>query len=227
MSRIDPAAETAAYTAKIMAARGKDLDAAGRALLEEDLKSPCTEEVAVFHAFSRIVSGARSSFVVLDTAPTGHSLLLMDATGAYHRQVLRDSTDGAGGLVVTPLMRLQNPDYSRIILVTLAETTPVSEAAALQEDLRRARIEPFAWVINQSLAATGTRDPVLALRAAWEREQIERVRKDLAGVWRSCRGRRRNPSARTRSRHCWPHPIPAPTSLPDVAVQDELERLCG
>jgi arsenite-transporting ATPase len=104
----------------------------------------------------------------------------MDATGAYHRQVLRDSSDGPGGRVVTPLMRLQNADYSRIILVTLAETTPVSEAAALQEDLRRARIEPFAWVINQSLAATGTRDPVLALRAAAEREQIERVRKDLA-----------------------------------------------
>jgi arsenite/tail-anchored protein-transporting ATPase len=180
VSHIDPVAETAAYTAKIMTARGKDLDAAGRALLEEDLKSPCTEEVAVFHAFSRIIGGARSSFVVLDTAPTGHSLLLMDATGAYHRQVLRDSSDGPGGRVVTPLMRLQNADYSRIILVTLAETTPVSEAAALQEDLRRARIEPFAWVINQSLAATGTRDPVLALRAAAEREQIERVRKDLA-----------------------------------------------
>ena len=139
VSRIDPAAETVAYTAKIMAARGKDLDAAGRALLEEDLKSPCTEEVAVFHAFSRILSGARSSFVVLDTAPTGHSLLLMDATGAYHRQVLRDFSDGAGARMVTPLMRLQNPEYSRIILVTLAETTPVSEAAALQEDLRRAQ----------------------------------------------------------------------------------------
>ena len=90
VDRIDPKAETERYVAKIMDSRGRDLDEAGRALLREDLRSPCTEEVAVFHAFSRIVAEARSSFVVLDTAPTGHTLLLMDATGAYHRQMTRN-----------------------------------------------------------------------------------------------------------------------------------------
>ncbi|WP_232475077.1 TRC40/GET3/ArsA family transport-energizing ATPase [Neoroseomonas rubea] len=90
IDRIDPKGETDRYVAKIMATRGRNLDEAGRALLREDLRSPCTEEVAVFHAFSRIVAEARSGFVVLDTAPTGHTLLLMDATGAYHRQMTRN-----------------------------------------------------------------------------------------------------------------------------------------
>jgi arsenite-transporting ATPase len=180
VDRIDPAAETQRYVDKIMASRGRDLDEASRALLLEDLRSPCTEEVAVFHAFSRIVSEARSAFVVLDTAPTGHTLLLMDATGAYHRQMMREFEATAAARVVTPLMRLQDPDYTRIVLVTLPEVTPVSEAAGLQDDLRRARIEPFAWVVNRSLAASGTRDPVLAARLAGEVVQLTRVTGGLA-----------------------------------------------
>lgn len=180
VDRIDPQAETQRYIDKIMATKGRDLDAAGKALLLEDLQSPCTEEVAVFHAFSRIVSEARSAFVVLDTAPTGHTLLLMDATGAYHRQMTRDFEGTASARIVTPLMRLQDPAYTRIVLVTLAETTPVSEAAALQDDLRRARIEPFAWVVNRSLAAPGCTTPVLAARLAGEQAQLARVAGSLA-----------------------------------------------
>lgn len=181
VDRIDPKVETEVYTEKIMAQRGKNLDEQGRALLREDLRSPCTEEVAVFHAFSRIVSEARSAFVVLDTAPTGHTLLLMDATGAYHREMMRGlERDPSSGRVVTPLMRLQDPRYSHIVLVTVPETTPVSEAAALQEDLRRANIEPFAWVINRSLLSSGTQDPLLRQRMAIEQTQVERVRRFLA-----------------------------------------------
>jgi arsenite-transporting ATPase len=150
------------------------------ALLREDLASPCTEEVAVFHAFSRIVVEARAAFVVLDTAPTGHTLLLLDATGAYHRQMTRQLDPSGPGRILTPLMRLQDPAYTRVILVTLPETTPVSEAAALQDDLRRAGIEPFGWVINKSLAASGTHDPLLRLRLVTERAQIARVQKGLA-----------------------------------------------
>ncbi|MBX3624793.1 MAG: arsenical pump-driving ATPase [Rhizobacter sp.] len=180
VDRIDPVAETQRYVDKIMASRGRDLDEAERALLLEDLRSPCTEEVAVFHAFSRIVSEARSAFVVLDTAPTGHTLLLMDATGAYHRQMTREFETTAEVRIVTPLMRLQDPDYTRIVLVTLPEVTPVSEAAGLQDDLRRAAIEPFAWVVNRSLAATGTHDPVLAARLAGEAAQLARVTGGLA-----------------------------------------------
>jgi arsenite-transporting ATPase len=183
VDRIDPREETQRYVERVMASRAADLDAAGLALLREDLASPCTEEVAVFHAFSRIVMEARSAFVVLDTAPTGHTLLLMDAAGAYHREMIRAvGTLGtpAAGRIVTPLMRLQDPDYSRIILVSLPETTPVSEAAALQEDLRRAHIEPYAWVINRSLVGSGTRDPLLVRRLHGERAQIDRVRQGLA-----------------------------------------------
>ena len=181
VDRIDPKAETDKYVEKIMAMRGAKLDEEGRALLREDLRSPCTEEVAVFHAFSRIVFEARSAFVVLDTAPTGHTLLLMDATGAYHQQITRDlGRQQFVRHVITPLMRLQDPAYTHVILVTLPETTPVSEAAALQEDLRRAQIEPFAWVINRSLLGSDTHEPLLFWRMNAERTQIERVRRSLA-----------------------------------------------
>ncbi len=180
VSRIDPKVETQRYVDKIMAAKAPNLDAQEQALLLEDLSSPCTEEVAVFHAFSRIVSEGRSAFVVLDTAPTGHSLLLMDATGAYHRQMLREFEGHGTARVVTPLMRLQDGAYTRVILVTLPEVTPVSQAAALQEDLRRAHIEPFAWVLNKSVLAAGTRDPLLAARLAGERRQIDRMASGLA-----------------------------------------------
>lgn len=180
VDRIDPLVETQRYVDKIMASKGAGLDAQERALMLEDLRSPCTEEVAVFHAFSRVVSEARSAFVVLDTAPTGHSMLLMDATGAYHRQMLREFEGRGSGKVITPLMRLQDAEYTKIILVTLPETTPVSQAQALQEDLRRAKIEPFAWVINKSILATGTRDPLLTARLSGEAKQIARVTDRLA-----------------------------------------------
>jgi arsenite-transporting ATPase len=180
VTRIDPAAETKAYTARVIERKGRDLDADGRALLEEDLRSPCTEEVAVFHAFSRLVSEASRAMVVLDTAPTGHTLLLLDATGSYHRDVLRGLAPSGPSRLVTPLMRLQDAAYTKIILVTLAETTPVTEAMQLRADLRRAGIEPFAWVINASLAASGTRDAVLEARAASELSQIERVKQSGA-----------------------------------------------
>ncbi len=179
LDRIDPVAETARYVEKVLATKGRDLDAADRALMREDLASPCTEEVAVFHAFSRIVAEARGAFVVMDTAPTGHTLLLLDATGAYHRQMTQDMGT-VQGRIVTPLMRLQDPDYTKVILVALPETTPVSEAASLQDDLRRARIEPWGWVVNRSLARTGTADPLLQRRIMGEAAQIARIRGGLA-----------------------------------------------
>ena len=180
VDRIDPVVETQRYVDKIMAAKGPHLDAQEKALMLEDLRSPCTEEVAVFHAFARVVSEGRSAFVVLDTAPTGHSLLLMDATGAYHRQMMREFEGQTSSRLVTPLMRLQDPDYTKIILVTLPETTPVSQAEALQEDLRRAKIEPFAWVINKSVLAAGTKDKLLAARLQGEQSQLDRVANGLS-----------------------------------------------
>ena len=179
VSRIDPVAETAAYTAEVMADVGRDLDDKGRALLKEDLRSPCTEEIAVFRAFARCVDEGNDGFVVIDTAPTGHTLLLLDAAEAYHRDVVRNLSyipDSVRRL----LPQLRNPDFTRILIVTLPEATPVHEAARLQDDLRRAGITPYAWVINQSLAATETSDLVLAERAALEHQYIAEVQDKLA-----------------------------------------------
>jgi arsenite-transporting ATPase len=174
VSRIDPRAETKAYAEQVMATAGKDLDANGRALLEEDLRSPCTEEIAVFRAFARIVAQGQDRFVVLDTAPTGHTLLLLDATEAYHREIARNASDMPEE-VLQLLPRLRDPRFTRVLIVTLPEATPVHEAAALQDDLRRAQIEPFAWVINQSFAESGSRDPLLVARGADEMPYIREV----------------------------------------------------
>lgn len=174
VSRINPQAEIARYRQQVLDTKGKDLDAQGRAMLEEDLRSPCTEEIAVFQAFSRIIREAGKKFVVMDTAPTGHTLLLLDATGAYHREATRHIDPLLHH--TTPMMRLQDPERTKVMIVTLAETTPALEAAALQDELRRAGIEPWAWLINNSLSAARTSSPLLKQRAAFESAQIEAVR---------------------------------------------------
>ncbi len=174
VSRIDPNEATRQYRDHVMATKGKELDNNGRAALAEDLMSPCTEEVAVFQQFSRAVHESRHRFVVIDTAPTGHTLLLLDATGSYHREVVRQMGDSLP--FVTPLMRLQDPDQTKVIIVTLAETTPVLEAEGLQQDLERAGIHPWAWVINNSIAAAHPQSPFLRQRAGNEADQITRVR---------------------------------------------------
>lgn len=178
LGRIDPQAETERYRQHVLDTRGQDLDAQGRALLEEDLRSPCTEEIAVFQAFTRAIREADRAFVVMDTAPTGHTLLLLDATGAYHREVSRNLKDRAH--FITPMMQLQDATLTRMLIVTLAETTPVLEAANLQEDLRRAGIEPWAWIVNQSLAAAYPVSPLLAQRAEQEWAQLDAVQQQYA-----------------------------------------------
>jgi arsenite-transporting ATPase len=179
VDRIDPHEETRRYAESVLGSTGTQLDANGRALLEEDLRSPCTEEIAVFRAFARTVAQGRDEFVILDTAPTGHTLLLLDATESYHREIAKKASD-LPAEVRELLPRLRDPDFTKMVVVTLPEPTPVHEAALLQTDLRRAGIEPFAWVINQSLAGCGTQDPLLRQRAAGETRFIREVAEGLA-----------------------------------------------
>ena len=173
VSRIDPDEAIREYREHVMATKGKNLDADGRAALAEDLLSPCTDEVAVFRQFSQAVHESRHEFVVVDTAPTGHTLLLLDATGSYHREIARQM--GESMAFVTPLMRLQDPALTKVLLVTLAETTPVLEAEGLQQDLQRAGIHPWGWVVNNSIAAAHPETPFLQARAASEAAQIDTV----------------------------------------------------
>ncbi len=179
IERIDPKVETQVYMDKILEQKGKGLDEEGKKLILEDLKSPCTEEVAVFHAFSKAISMAKRKFVVMDTAPTGHTLLLLDTAGSYHRDIMRNNINA--GRLRTPYMALQDPLLSKIILVSLPETTPMREAGSLQEDLQRAGIKPYAWLINQSLSMLdGISDPILKSRAHAEIEVINTIKNKYA-----------------------------------------------
>jgi arsenite/tail-anchored protein-transporting ATPase len=181
LSRIDPEVETENYRQIVMEQAGDGLDEEGRKLLEEDLRSPCTEEIAVFQAFARLLERAEDEFLVLDTAPTGHTLLLLDAAQSYHREVSRNL--GQAPVEISRLLpRLRDPGFTEIFIVTLPEATPVHEAASLQDDLRRAGIEPAGWIINQSLSPLAISDPLLAARQADEYSYIEKVEKELAGA---------------------------------------------
>jgi len=174
VSRIDPVVETARYSKEVMDNAGAGLDEAGKALLAEDLRSPCTEEIAVFRAFAEAVAGGKNRFVVLDTAPTGHTVLLLDSALAYHREVTRQTSEVSES-VQNLLPRLRDPQFTRVLIVTLPEATPVHEAAQLQRDLRRAEIEPYAWVINQCLSPLKVTDPLLIERQRNEARYIQEV----------------------------------------------------
>ena len=180
VGRIDPEVEVERYRKDVLSSTGANLDEAGMALLEEDLSSPCTEEIAVFQAFARTVDQAQDQIVVLDTAPTGHTILLLDAAESYHREVSRLTT-GVPEAVANLLPRLRDPDFTRVLICALPEATPVHEAAELQRDLGRADIATYGWVINQSLAPLNITDPVLAARRAQERRYIAEVVNEHAG----------------------------------------------
>ncbi|MFN5711058.1 MAG: arsenical pump-driving ATPase [Bacteroidota bacterium] len=179
VERIDPKVETQRYTEKILEHKGQGQSEDAKKLILEDLKSPCTEEVAVFHAFSKAISMAKRKFVVMDTAPTGHTLLLLDTAGSYHRDIMRNNINA--GRLRTPYMSLQDQTLSKIILVSLPETTPMREAGDLQNDLKRASIQPYAWLINQSLSMlSGISDPLLKSRANAEIEVIKTIEAEYA-----------------------------------------------
>ena len=179
VSRIDPVVETAKYSREVMQSAGAGLDVAGKALLEEDLRSPCTEEIAVFRAFADAVAEGTHRFVVLDTAPTGHTVLLLDSALAYHREVTRQASNMPEA-VQNLLPRLRDKQLTRVLIVTLPEATPVHEAAQLQRDLRRAEIEPYAWVINNCLSPLTVVDRLLVERQQHEARFIREVVNEYA-----------------------------------------------
>ena len=179
ISRINPTEVVEAYKAEVLSKVSNDLEEEALAYIEEDLNSPCTEEIAVFRAFAEVVARSEDDIVVIDTAPTGHTLLLLDAAQSYHKELVR-STGEIPESVKTLLPRLRNPKETGVVIVTMAEATPVLEATRLQNDLKRAGITPKWWVINQSLYATETKDPILKGRAQAEEGWINKVTTELA-----------------------------------------------
>lgn len=173
-SHIDEQAELARYQNEVLTKARETMSEDDIAYIEEDLRSPCTQEIAVFRAFAEIVDKADNEIVVIDTAPTGHTLLLLDSTQSYHREVKRTQGDIPES-VKKLLPRLRNAEETEVIIVTLAETTPVYEAMRLEEDLKRAGIATKWWVINASMYAANTTNKMLEAKASHEIEWINRV----------------------------------------------------
>ncbi|MBT2684082.1 arsenical pump-driving ATPase [Bacillus sp. ISL-37] len=179
ISRLNPKKEVEAYKETVLSQNKDQLDEDALAYLEEDLNSPCTEEIAVFQAFADIVEKSKDEIVVIDTAPTGHTLLLLNSAESYHKEISR-STGNVSESVQNLLPKLRNPEETSVVIVTLPEATPVLEATRLRDDLKRASIEPVWWVINQSLYAQQTTDPILQSRADAEKVWIKRVSEEIA-----------------------------------------------
>jgi arsenite-transporting ATPase len=174
MSHIDEHAELKKYQEEVLSKARETMSDEDIAYVEEDLRSPCTQEIAVFRAFAEVVEKAENEVVVIDTAPTGHTLLLLDSTQSYNQEIKRsqgDIPESAKKL----LPRLRNADETEVIIVTLAEATPVYEALRLEEDLKRAKIATKWWVINSSLYHTGTTNQMLYAKASNEIEWINKV----------------------------------------------------
>ena len=174
VSRIDEAEALENYKNEVRAKAAIAMTAADMDYIEEDLRSPCTQEIAVFRAFAEIVERAENETVVIDTAPTGHTLLLLDATESYHREVQRTHGDTPQS-VRNLLPRLRNPQETEVVIVTLPEATPVFEAERLQKDLRRAGIANKWWVVNACLSLTDTHNAFLRAKAHEEQEWIRRA----------------------------------------------------
>ena len=174
MSHIDEKEELKKYQQEVLNKARETMSEEDLAYIEEDLRSPCTQEIAVFRAFADIVDRAEDQIVVIDTAPTGHTLLLLDSTQSYNQEIKRsqgDVPDSAKKL----LPRLRNKSETEVIIVTLAETTPVYEALRLEADLKRAGIAAKWWVINSSLYRTGTTNHLLSAKASNEIQWINKV----------------------------------------------------
>lgn len=179
ISSINPKVEVEKYKTEVIARSIEVLDEAGLEYLKEDLESPCTEEIAVFQAFAEVVAKSENEIVVIDTAPTGHTLLLLDASHSYTKEIERSAgevPESAKRL----LPQIRNSKETAVVIVTLPEATPALEASRLQDDLRRADIYPKWWVINQSLSATKTNDPILKAKSLTEKEWIKEVNDNLA-----------------------------------------------
>lgn len=174
ISHIDEEKELAAYKEEVLTKARETMKADDVAYVEEDLRSPCTQEIAVFRAFAEIVDKAENEVVVIDTAPTGHTLLLLDSTQSYAKEVERSS--GEVPIAIQKLLpRLQNKEETEVLMVTLPETTPVYESMRLDEDLERAKIAHTWWLVNQSMLATNTQNAILKARSFNELEWIEKV----------------------------------------------------
>ncbi|OUR72256.1 arsenical pump-driving ATPase [Arcobacter sp. 31_11_sub10_T18] len=180
IEKIDPKIELQRHVSEVIAKNENILSKEDMDLLKEELSSPCIEEIAIFQAFAKTISKGVEGFVVLDTAPTGHTLLLLDSSESYHKEVLKNSKDKKSEILSSLLPRIKDSRFTKILITTLAEATPTHEAKALQEDLQRAGITPYAWVVNKTFANSGTNNNLLCQKGLNELKYIDEIKNDLS-----------------------------------------------
>lgn len=179
MSHIDEKEELKKYQDEILENARKTMSEDDVAYIEEDLRSPCTQEIAVFRAFAELVEKADDEIVVIDTAPTGHTLLLLDSTLSYHQEVQR--TQGQIPESVKNLLPRLRGEETEVLIVSLAEATPFYEASRLEEDLTRASIHTNWWIVNSSLYKANPGNKMLSAKANEEVKWINKILDHTSG----------------------------------------------
>ncbi|KXB60515.1 arsenical pump-driving ATPase [Lachnoanaerobaculum saburreum] len=179
MSHIDEKEELKKYQDEILENARKTMSEDDVAYIEEDLRSPCTQEIAVFRAFAELVEKADDEIVVIDTAPTGHTLLLLDSTLSYHQEVQR--TQGQVPESVKNLLPRLRGEETEVLIVSLAEATPFYEASRLEEDLTRASIHTNWWIVNSSLYKANPGNKMLSAKANEEVKWINKILDHTSG----------------------------------------------
>ena len=174
ISHIDEKGELKKYQEEVLTKARLTMSEDDLEYVKEDLRSPCTQEIAIFRAFAEIVAKGGEETVVLDTAPTGHTILLLESTQSYNRQIEQSGGD-VSEAEKELLPRLKNPNDTEVIIVTLAETTPFYEAQRLSDDLKRAGLAVKWWVINASYSMADTQSEFLTAKAANESQWIQKV----------------------------------------------------
>jgi arsenite-transporting ATPase len=129
------------------------------ATMEEELNSPCTEEMAAFDKFIQYIEGRDYEVVVFDTAPTGHTLRLLDLPFDYAKQVEMMSSaaesienkETAQHRFRDIISTLRDKDMTVFSLVLYPESTPIMESYRAMLDLKEAGIETQLVIANMVL----------------------------------------------------------------------------
>lgn len=184
---IDPKAAAETYKARILEdARRRGRPESAIAVMEEELNSPCTEEMAAFDKFIEYASLDEWQAVIFDTAPTGHTLRLLELPVDWSKQLdvkIFASVDASAADDVAKqrfakvIDMMRDPQQSTFAFVMYPEATPILEAWRAARELGTVGIQPGLVVANQVIPPHEADTPFTQAR----RSMQEKYLSDIAG----------------------------------------------
>jgi arsenite-transporting ATPase len=177
-AKIDPKVAAEAYKARILEdARRRGRPPEALSVMAEELDSPCTEEMAAFDRFIDYASQKDWPVIVFDTAPTGHTLRLLELPVDWSQQLdikIFASVDSSAADDVAKarfgevIAMMRDPERSTFAFVMYPEATPILEAGRAVDELRTVGIEPGLVVANMVIPEGQATTPFTQARRAMQ-----------------------------------------------------------